>query len=67
MAWSYRKRVKIAKEINLNLSKNNVGLSVESKGLKTSISKKRVHQYTTIPKTGLYSRKKASNKGYSLL
>lgn len=63
MAWSYRKRIKIAKGVNLNLSKNNIALSVGPKGLRTSVCKKGVHQYTSIPQTGLYSRKRISNKG----
>lgn len=54
MAWSYHKRIKIAKEVNLNLSKNNIGLLVGYKGLKMSVSKIGLHQYTKYsPKRSL--------------
>lgn len=66
MAWSYRKRVKIAPGVNLNLSKKGPSVSVGPKGLKMNVSKRGVYQNTSIPGTGLYSRKKVANKGCSV-
>ena len=60
MAWNYRKRIKIAPGIHLNLSKGGVSTSIGPKGAKISIGKNGTYLNTSIPGTGLYSRQKIS-------
>ena len=60
MAWSFRKRIKIAPGINLNLSKSGIGASIGPKGAKLSVGKRGTYLNTSIPGTGLYNRKKLS-------
>ena len=62
MAWNYRKRIKIAPGIHLNLSKGGVSTSIGPKGAKVSIGKNGTFLNTSIPGTGLYSRQKISSK-----
>lgn len=62
MAWNYRKRIKIFPGIHLNFSKGGVSTSIGPKGAKVSFGKKGTSLNTSIPGTGLYSRKKISNK-----
>ena len=40
MAWSFRKRIKIAPGVNLNLSKSGVSTSVGPKGAKINVGPK---------------------------
>ena len=61
MAWNYRKRIKIFPGVHLNLSKGGVSTSIGPKGAKVSIGKKGTYLNTSIPGTGLYSRKKIAN------
>lgn len=61
MAWNYRKRIKIFPGIYLNFSKGGVSTSIGPKGAKVSFGKKGTFLNTSIPGTGLYSRKKISN------
>ncbi len=63
MAWNFRKRIKIAPGVHLNLSKGGVSTSFGPKGAKVTIGKKGTYLHTGIPGTGLYSRKKIS--GYN--
>ena len=65
MAWNYRKRIKIAPGIYLNLSKGGVSTSIGPKGAKISIGKNGTYLNTSIPGTGLYSRTKLSGSGKS--
>lgn len=58
MAWNFRKRIKIAPGVHLNLSKGGVSTSFGPKGAKVTIGKKGAYLHTGIPGTGLYSRKK---------
>lgn len=62
MAWNYRKRIKIAPGVHLNLSKGGVSTSIGPKGAKVTIGKKGTYLHTSIPGTGLYSRKKVSRQ-----
>ena len=62
MAWNYRKRIKIAPGVHLNLSKGGVSTSVGPKGAKVTIGKQGTFLHTSIPGTGLYSRQKISDK-----
>ena len=60
MAWNYRKRIKIFPGVHLNFSKNGVSTSIGPKGAKVSFGKKGTYLNTSIPGTGLYSRRKIS-------
>ena len=65
MAWNYRKRIKIAPGIHLNLSKGGVSTSIGPKGARISIGKNGTYLNTSIPGTGLYSRQKISGNRLS--
>ena len=56
----FRKRVKIAKGLNLNLSKSGLSLSAGGKGLSTTVGTKGAYVNYGIPGTGIYDRKKLS-------
>lgn len=58
MAWSYRKRIKIAPGVHINLSKSGISTSVGPTGAKVTFGPKGTYLHTSIPGTGIYSRKK---------
>ena len=60
MAWSYRKRIKIAPGVHINVSKSGVSTSVGTKGASVTMGPKGTYVNTGIPGTGLYSRNKIS-------
>lgn len=60
MAWSFRKRIKIAPGVDVNLSKSGISTSVGPKGAKVNVGPKGSTVYTSIPGTGLYYRGKVS-------
>lgn len=62
MVWNYRKRIKIFPGVHLNFSKSGVSTSIGPKGAKVTFGKKGTYLNTSVPGTGLYSRKKISNK-----
>jgi len=57
---SFRKRIKIAPGINLNVSKSGVSSSIGGKGFSVTTGKKGTYVNTSIPGTGIYDRKKVS-------
>ena len=61
MSWNYRKRIKILPGVHLNFSKSGMSTSIGPKGAKISIGKKGTYLNTSIPGTGLYSRRKISS------
>ena len=61
MAWSFRKRIKIAPGVSINLSKSGVSTSIGPKGAKINVGPKGSSLYTSIPGTGLYYRGKLSD------
>lgn len=61
MGILFRKRIKIAKGIHLNVSKSGTSLSVGPRGAKVTIGKKGVYTNVGIPGTGLYARQKISS------
>ena len=65
MAWNYRKRIKIAPGIHLNLSKGGVSTSIGPKGAKVTFGEKGTYMNKSIPGTGLYSREKMSGSNNS--
>lgn len=60
MAWNYRKRIKIAPGVHVNLSKGGISTSVGPKGAKVTFGKGGTYLNKSIPGTGLYSREKIS-------
>ncbi len=58
MAWNYRKRIKIAPGIHVNLSKGGVSTSVGPRGAKVTFGRNGTYMNTGIPGTGIYSRQK---------
>jgi hypothetical protein len=56
----YRKRIKIAKGININLSKSGPSLSLGMRGASVTVGKQGVYGNAGIPGTGLYTRNKFS-------
>lgn len=60
MGILFRKRIKIAKGVHLNVSKSGTSLSVGPRGAKVTIGKKGVYANVGIPGTGLYARQKIS-------
>ena len=63
MGWSYRKRIKIAPGINVNLGKKGTSVTVGPRGSSLNIGKKGTYQNLSIRGTGLRSRRKVSNSG----
>ena len=58
MAWSYKKRIKVAPGVHLNISKSGVSTSMGSKGMSITTGPKGTYLNTSIPGTGLYNRQK---------
>ena len=58
MAWSYRKRIKVAPGVHLNVSKSGVSTSMGTKGMSITSGPKGTYLNTSIPGTGLYNRQK---------
>jgi len=65
MAWNYRKRIKIAPGVHVNLSKRGISTSVGPKGAKVTFGKGGTYLNKSILGTGLYSREKISSSGTS--
>lgn len=65
MAWSYRKRIKIAPGISINLSKSGISTSIGPKGAKVTVGPKGTYLHTGIPGTGIYSRQKIGSPSSS--
>ena len=61
MAWSFRKRVRIAPGVHINLSKSGVSTSFGPKGAKITVGPKGTYLHTSIPGTGFYNRQKISS------
>lgn len=60
MGWRFRKRIKIAPGVNLNVSKNGVSTTIGGKGASINVGKNGTYLNTGIPGTGIYSRQKLS-------
>jgi len=58
MVWSYKKRIKIAPGISINLSKSGISTSIGPRGAKVTVGPKGTYLSTGIPGTGIYSRQK---------
>ena len=60
MTWSYRKRVRIAPGVHLNLSRRGVSTTIGIRGASVNFGKKGTYVNTGIPGTGFYNRQKIS-------
>lgn len=58
MAWSFRKRIKIAPGVHINLSKKGVSTSIGTKGASITTGPRGTYLNTSIPGTGFYRRQK---------
>lgn len=55
---NYRKRIKIAPGLYANISNRGISTTIGGKGLSVSVGKRGTYLNTSIPGTGLYSRRK---------
>ena len=62
MAWRFRKRIKIAPGVHINLSNGGVSTTVGAPGASVSFGKNGTYLNTGIPGTGLYNRTKIGGK-----
>lgn len=62
MAWNYRKKVKIAPGVYLNISKKGVSTTVGMRGASMTFGKNGTYINTGIPGTGFYNREKIGGK-----
>ncbi len=58
MGFLFRKRIKIAPGINVNVSKSGTSVTVGGKGASVNIGKKGVYGNVGLPGTGIYAREK---------
>lgn len=65
MGTYFRKRIKTAPGVNINLSKSGASFSVGPRGAKMNFGKRGTYVTTGIPGTGIYSRTKISNTNTS--
>ncbi len=54
----FRKRIRICKGVNLNLSKSGISASIGTRGASVTIGKNGIYGNCGIPNTGIYDRKK---------
>lgn len=62
MGWRFRKYIKLAPGVKLNISKSGVSTTIGGKGMSMNIGKNGAYLNTSIPGTGLYNRQKLSVK-----
>lgn len=62
MAWNFRKKINVAPGVHLNLSKGGVSSTIGVKGASMTVGKGGTYVNTSLPGTGLYSRRKVSSK-----
>lgn len=65
MAVNFRKRVKIAPGVRLNLSKSGISLTTGIRGASVTTGKNGIYANTGLPGTGIYQRKKIGGKSDS--
>lgn len=58
MTWRYRKRVKVAPGVYMNISKNGISTSVGVRGSSVTFGKNGTYLNTGIPGTGFYNRQR---------
>lgn len=70
MAWKYRKRIKIAPGVTINVSRSGVSTTIGSKGASVNIGKNGTYLNAGIPGTGIYDRQRvggSSSKSFSVM
>ena len=60
MGWRFRKYIKIAPGVKLNISKSGVSTTLGGKGANINVGKNGAYLNTSIPGTGLYNRQRIS-------
>lgn len=63
MALRFRRRIRIAPGISLNLSKSGIGASIGPLGAKISVGSRGVYANLGLPGTGLAYREKLNERG----
>lgn len=58
MAWKYRKRIKIAPGVTINVSRSGISTTIGPKGASVNIGKNGTYMNTGIPGTGIYDRQR---------
>lgn len=58
MALKFRKRIRIAPGVRINLSKSGISTTVGPRGASVNVGKKGAYLNTGIPGTGIYDRTK---------
>lgn len=66
MGWNYRKSIKIAPGVKVNISKRGVGMSAGTKGFRVGVnSKGKTYASASVPGTGIYYRKEYGSNSQS--
>lgn len=60
--WTFRRRIKIAQGVHLNIGKKGISTSVGSRGVSMTFGPNGTYLNTSIPGTGMYKRQKISGK-----
>ena len=58
MAFRFRRRIKVAPGVHLNIGKNGVSTSIGTRGASITMGSKGTYMNTSIPGTGIYNRHK---------
>ena len=58
MAFRFRRRIKVAPGVHLNIGKNGVSTSIGTRGASITMGSKGTYMNTSIPGTGMYNRHK---------
>lgn len=61
MGWNYRRRIKVAPGVRLNISKSGISSTVGVRGASITHGRKGTYINTGVPGTGFYRREKISN------
>ena len=57
MSWTFRRRIKIADGVQLNLSRGGLSLTLGPRGARVTLSPKAMYLHLGLPGTGIYSRR----------
>ena len=58
MAWNFRRRIRLASGLHINLSKKGASISVGPRGFSMTFGRDGVTMNSSLPGIGLYSRRK---------
>lgn len=58
MAWTFRRKIKIASGVHINFSKSGISTSVGTNGVTVTVGPNGTYLYAGIPGSGLYNRQK---------